>query len=214
MEIMNKKLKPSIYVIIDPAMNQETLLNKLKIIVKEDIAAIQVWNHFKENRHIEDLLSKIEEISKPYQIPIIINNQWKYLQKIPLHGVHFDEIPENFEEIKKKINKPFICGITCNNDISIIKWASENNLDYISFCSMFPSKTANSCELVNFETVHLAKEIFNGYIFLAGGINPENINSLIELNYDGIAVISGIMNSENPSESIKKYNLNIKKNEN
>lgn len=204
-------IQSGIYLIIDPSVEEEILFAKLNLIVKEKIATIQVWDNFKEDQNIEELLLKIDEKASPNNIPIIINNRWELLKQIPLDGIHFDEIPENFNDIKKEINRDFIAGITCNNDLSIIEYAEKHQFDYISFCSMFPSKTANSCELVDFETVQKAKNIFSGKIFLAGGIDLSNIENLSQLNYDGIAVVSGIMSAENPSENIKKYHQKIKK---
>jgi thiamine-phosphate pyrophosphorylase len=212
MEIMrNLKIESGIYLIIDPSMDEGILFSKLNLIVKEKIAAIQIWDNFKDNQNIEEFLLKIYEKTSLQNIPLISNNRWEYLKQIPLNGIHFDEIPENFNEIKKEINRDFITGITCNNDLSTIEYADKHQFDYISFCSMFPSKTANNCELVNFETVQKAKSIFSGKIFLAGGIDLNTIKNLDELNYDGIAVVSGIMSAENPSEIIKEYQQKIKK---
>ncbi|KNB63025.1 thiamine phosphate synthase [Chryseobacterium sp. Hurlbut01] len=204
-------IQSGIYLIIDPSMEEEILFAKLNLIVKEKIAAIQVWDNLKKEQNIEELLLKIYEKASANNIPIIINNRWELLKQIPLDGIHFDEIPENFNDIKKEINRDFIAGITCNNELSIIEYAEKHQFDYISFCSMFPSKTANSCELVDFETVQKAKNIFSGKIFLAGGIDLSNIENLSQLNYDGIAVVSGIMSAENPSENIKMYHQKIKK---
>ncbi|UFH33562.1 thiamine phosphate synthase [Chryseobacterium sp. C-71] len=204
-------IQSGIYLIIDPSMDEEILFSKLNLIVKEKISAIQILDNFKENQNIEELLLKSHEITSSNNIPLIINNRWEYLNQIHFDGIHFDEIPENFIQIKKEIHCDFITGITCNNELSTIEYAEENQFDYISFCSMFPSKTANSCELVNFETVQKAKSIFSGKIFLAGGIDFNNIKNLSELNYDGIAVVSGIMSAENPSETIRNYHQKIKK---
>jgi len=200
-----------IYLIIDPSMDEEILFSKLNLIVKEKIAAIQIWDNFKENQNIEELLLRIYAKTSLHNIPLLINNRWEYLKQIPLDGIHFDEIPENFKEIKKEINRDFITGITCNNDLSTIEYAEIQQYDYISFCSMFPSKTANSCELVSFETVQKAKSIFSGKIFLAGGIDLNTIENLGDLNYDGIAIVSGIMSAGNPSQAIKEYQQKIKK---
>lgn len=209
--LTKQNLQSGIYLIIDPSMDEEILFSKLNVIVKEKISAIQVWDNFKKEQNIEELLLKIHEKTSPNNIPVIINNRWELLKQIHLDGIHFDEIPENIHQIKKEINSDFIVGITCNNDLSTIEYAEQNKFDYLSFCSMFSSKTANSCELVDFETVQQAKKIFNGKIFLAGGIDLNNVENLNQLNYDGIAVVSGIMSAENPSETIKNYHLKIKK---
>lgn len=206
------KIKNGIYIIIDPSMERDTLLNKLKEIIHEDIAAIQIWDNFNPNENPLALINGILEICHTRNIPVLINNQWDLLKQINLDGVHFDEKQENILQIKNELNRQIITGITCNNDLSIVKWADENEMDYISFCSMFSSSTANSCDLVSFNTIHEAAKITNLPIFLAGGINPDNIEELNSLWYSGIAVVSGIMNAEKPIQEIKKYKEKLKMN--
>lgn len=202
---MEMSIKSGIYLVIDPSMEEGLLLNKLNAALKEKLAAVQVWDNFKEGQNITKLIDKVCELCHAKHVPVFINNRWELLQNTAADGVHFDEIPENFSELKIKIGKPFLSGLTCNNDLKWIHWANENKLDYISFCSIFPSTTANSCDLVEFETIREASKIFSAAIFLAGGIKPENIDKLSDLKYNGIAVVSGIMSSDTPDLAIKKY---------
>jgi thiamine-phosphate pyrophosphorylase len=83
--------------------------------------------------------------------------------------------------------------------------AEQNSLSYISFCSVFPSPSVQSCDIVQPESIKKAKEISNMPIFLSGGINQENLGQLKELPFNGIAVISGILNEADPEAAAKKY---------
>lgn len=204
------KMKNGIYLIVDPSLNNGILIGKIKKIISEEITAIQIWDNFKTNESPIELVNEIVELCHTKNIPVLINNQWELLKKTNLDGVHFDKIPPTIFEIKRELNRSITTGITCNNDLSLVKWAEENQMDYISFCSMFPSDTANSCELVDFDTIREARKITNLPIFLAGGIRLENIEKLNELDYSGIAVVSGIMNSENPTQEIIKYIQKLK----
>ena len=134
-----------------------------------------------------------------------INNDWELLKTMPLDGVHFDTIPEKYKQFKHTLEDNCIVGITCNNDLEIIEWANENELNYVSFCSIFPSSTGNSCDLVSFDTVRQAKKITSLPIFLAGGIRLDNMYKLQELDFDGVALISGIMSADQPAQSTKEY---------
>lgn len=209
---MKKRIRNGIYLIVDPSMNRDRLLSRLKKIVQEEIAMIQIWDNFSSDENPVKLINEILQLCHDKNIPVLINNRWKLLTQIDLDGIHFDTIPDNILQLKNELHREIITGITCNNDLSVIKWANENGMDYISFCSMFPSSTANSCELVNFSTVKEARKITRLPLFLAGGIKPENIELLSELNYSGIAVVSGIMNMDKPVEAIKKYKQKIKEN--
>jgi len=205
MNTTKSKISSGIYLVIDPSMDELLLLNKLTLCLKEKLAAVQIWDNFKAEQNISGLIRKICDLCHAKNVPVLINNKWELLNDFLLDGVHFDEIPENYSAIKERINKPFMCGLTCNNDLTFVDWASKNKLDYISFCSIFPSSTVNSCELVSFNTINQAAKRYSLPIFLAGGIKPENLDKLKELDYAGIAVISGIMSSDRPNESIKKY---------
>ncbi|MCH5596594.1 thiamine phosphate synthase [Niabella ginsengisoli] len=178
-------------------------------MASEKIVAIQIWDHFKQEQCPLTLINEVCEISHSFSIPVFINNKWELFKTTKLDGVHFDEIPEDLELIKKQIDRNFLWGLTCNNDLTTVRWAADNNADYISFCSMFPSLSANSCELVVFDTIKEAKTIFKKPVFLAGGITPENIRELKELDFTGVAVISGIMKSDDPVTAVEAYYNNL-----
>jgi thiamine-phosphate pyrophosphorylase len=206
------KMQNGIYLIIDPSMNRDILMNRLKEIIHEEIAAIQIWDNFKPKENPIEFINEIVQLCHSKNIPVLINNQWELLKQTNLDGIHFDKKQDDILQFKNELKRDIITGITCNNDLSVVKWADKNELDYISFCSMFPSLTANSCELVTFETIKEARKITSLSIFLAGGIKPESIELLNELNYSGIAVVSGIISAEKPIEAFKKYQQKIKTN--
>ncbi|HTG55471.1 MAG TPA: thiamine phosphate synthase [Niabella sp.] len=211
---MNKKIQGGVYLIIDPSVNQDKLLNTLEKIVSEKIAAVQIWDNFLPNETPLQLIEQVLHLCHSQNIPVLINNRWELLNRINLDGVHFDKKPHDIVHLKRKIGRDLIIGVTCNNDLSTVRWADQNGLDYISFCSMFPSSTANSCELVNFDTIRSAHRITTIPIFLAGGIHPGNIHTLAVLNYSGIAVVSGIMNAADPLGQLKSYQVKIKETKN
>lgn len=211
---MKKKIENGIYIIVDPSMKRTQLISKLKKFRNEKITAIQIWDNFKSVENPTKLIEEIHCLCRDRNIPLLINNRWDLLQQTNADGIHFDEIPENLVQLKQNWDKELIIGITCGNDLSVVKWANENNLDYISFCSLFPSSTANSCELVSLTTIKKAREITSIPIFLAGGIQPENIKLLDDLPYSGIAVVSGIMNANNPTKALIHYQQELKKTQN
>ncbi|MDN5214382.1 thiamine phosphate synthase [Fulvivirgaceae bacterium BMA12] len=207
-----RKIGQGIYLVIDPSQDESVLMDKLTLILQEKIVAVQLWDNFPAQRDPLKLIQNITERCHEKCVPVLINNQWEWLRATALDGVHFDRIPHNFQYIKQTINREFVSGLTCNNDLSLVQWANENGFDYISFCSVFPSTTSNSCELVKFETIQKAKSLTSMPVFLAGGIKPENVPELAALPFDGIAVISGIMNSDKPDLAIQKYSKQLKAN--
>lgn len=208
MKQKKKNIGKGVYLVLDPSLNRTELLEKLEQALKGSITAIQIWNHWPETfsgRDKEILVEAILAISNDYEIPVLINSEWELLQTTGLDGIHFDEVPPDYKQIKSAIAGDFISGITCGNDLNVIRWADHNDFDYISFCSMFPSDSVDSCEIVKPETVRKARELTDLPLFVSGGITPQNLSDLEELDFQGVAVISGIMNSESPEVSAIEY---------
>lgn len=209
-KIKVNKVAGGIYLVIDPSMDENVLLEKLKQVLGGGIAVVQLWDHWPHGIQKERVITSICDLCHKYRVPVFINNEWELLKFLPLDGIHFDSIPANYDAIKQRLPKGIMVGITCNNDLSAVEWAENNNIDYISFCSIFPSSTRTSCELVSFETIVLARKITAMPIYLAGGIQLSNLHKLEDLNFDGIALISGIMSSEDPAEATKQYSTLLK----
>lgn len=208
MKEKTRRISGGIYLIADAKLSKAVLLKKLTEALKSGVRLVQLYNA--ANTSIADI-NHICEVCHQFQVPVLINNNWELLAKTLLDGVHFDNIPVDFEKIKRTINKDFCKGITCSNDLEVIKWANENDFDYISFCSMFPSPTVNSCEIVSFETVKKARDLTKIPVFVAGGINLNNIGQLSQLPIDGLAVISGIMAAPDIATTTENYIVELNK---
>jgi thiamine-phosphate pyrophosphorylase len=202
-----------IYLVVDPSMEQAELLDKIEQSLEGGVRILQVWNHWPDGMNDydkEQLITYIKQMADKYNVPVLINDDWELLKNTDVHGIHFESIPENYELIKEEVGRGFITGITCSNDLEVVKWAEDHDFDYVSFCAMFPSPSVESCPIVQPETVRKAREITDMPLFLSGGITPENIGELDELDFNGVAVISGILNSKKPRKITKKYKQTLK----
>lgn len=208
---MKKQIKKGLYLVLDPAMEEKELLHKLKEVVGQGIVAVQLWDNFESDEQALDISLKVIDICRPADLPVIINNRWELLEEVDFDGVHFDVIPKDWEDFRELSSKGLLVGITVNNGLQVAEWAVREGLDYVSFCSMFPSSTANSCDLVALDSV---KELTNKHdipVFLAGGIRHDNLAELDSLDYHGIAVVSGVMSSNDPAQYAAQYIKHLKK---
>ena len=204
----NQKRLEGIYLVLDPSMERDVLLPKLEESLLAGINVVQLWNNWSPKAREQDkreLVTDVLKISAPFNVPVLVNEDWQLLLQTELDGVHFDEIPNDFERIKQQVGHDRIIGLTCGNDLGLIEWAEEQGLDYLSFCAMFPSRSVDSCTIVHPETVQKARSITKMPIFLSGGILPGNLSSLKDLDFQGVAIISGIMDSQSIPVSISAY---------
>lgn len=208
------KITGGIYLVLNPAMELNLLLQKLADALKGGIQVVQIWNNWPAGADKLSLIEHIAGLCRFYRVPLLINQEWQLLQASPfLDGVHFDGIPHDFDTIKASIGKSFLAGITCSGNLDDIAWADARGLHYVSFCAMFPSPSAGSCTIVMPATVREAKKMTRMPVFVSGGMTPENIIALKKQTpFDGVAVISGLLSAANPEQKVKQYHeaLNYK----
>lgn len=211
MKTDTKNIKGGIYLVADGSIEINTLTHKLQKALEAGISVIQLYNIPDDSEQNIRQINSLCTLAHRFGVPVLINNNWALVNDTLLDGVHFDKIPDDYSHIEKTIQKKCLKGITCTNDLDIIRSANEKHFDYVSFCSMFPSPSVSSCEIVSFETVKKARLLTRMPIFLAGGINLETIQKLSPLTFDGIAVISGIMSSPDVTLHTKNYLSELKK---
>ena len=200
-------LNGGVYLVLNPEMDTELLLTRLADALSGGLQAVQIWNNWQPGAPRLDVIEAAGRLCIQYNVPLLINQEWELLLQSPwLQGVHFDSIPADFKYIKQTVDRRFIAGITCSNNLDTVTWADEHNLDYISFCSMFPSPSASQCDLVMPATVRQARKLTHLPIFVAGGVTPQNIIELKKITpFDGVAVISGILSSDTPRQKVIEY---------
>ncbi len=207
-----KALK-GIYLVIDPALEEYLLLKKLREALAGGIDILQIWNHWPEGISRAGKLSLVHSIvnlANGYRVPVLINEEWELITGTGLQGVHFDAIPEDWNTIKDKLGPQVWVGLTAGNEPELIEWAVKENIHYLSFCAMFPSPSVDSCEIVKPASVLKAREICDLPLFLSGGIEPAKLPGLAALNFQGVAIISGIMSADSPRERVEEYRQILK----
>ena len=205
--MISKHQLKGLYLVVDPSLPE--VLPKLEQAIKGGVNILQIWDHWQHGQKKEEFIHRACDLAHESGVPVLIHETWEWLKHTPADGIHFDEIPENWDAIRKDINRPLISGLTCGNDLDKVRWANEQQFSYISFCAMFPSVSAGSCEIVRPETVLRAREITSMPIFVSGGINHQNLDQVLELGVDGVAVISGILKSRDPFKAANEYQRHL-----
>lgn len=201
-----KKLA-GVYLVLDPSREWALILSKLASGLSGGINIVQIWNHWNPtisyNQKL-DFLKKVNDLCAEFEVPVLMNEDYELALNANLSGVHFDEVPADIDVLKNKLADKTL-GLTVGNDTAKIKLAKAHGFSYISFCSVFPSSSVDTCDLVSTESIRAAKSIADIPVFLSGGITVESLHKLKGLDFDGVAVISGLLDAVDPGKAVKLY---------
>lgn len=186
-------------------MSHRRLLHVVEKALKGGVDVLQLWKAWQNKLKIVELARELLSLANDYEVPLIINNDIQLAKDVEAHGVHLDEYSAIPADIRKTLNKKSIVGYTLGNDLKWLKWAENVGADYVSFCAVFPSTSVTQCEIIPLDTIRTAKSRTSMQVFASGGINLSNAHLVLETGVDGIAVISSILEAQNPQQAAKSF---------
>ncbi len=158
------------------------------------------------------LASEIREITREKGANLIINDRVDIALAVDADGVHLGWQSLGIEIVRKMIGHDKLIGFSAHN-LQEAKKAENSGADYVSISPIFDTAYKEYfIEPLGTEKIGKIKEEIDIPVIALGGINENNVNSALENGADGIAVISAILQSENPMQSASRLYREIKKN--
>ena len=201
-----KKLIKGIYTIVDPEESKD-IIELCSTLAKSELTIIQYRdkkNSYETKKNIGVKLKKICDKNKKI---FIVNDYPELAKDINAHGVHIGQQDQSVEYCRSILNKNQIIGIS-NNSMSEIKASIKKNVDYLAIGKVFSTSTMGKedRDVVGVELIQKTKQITNIPIVGIGGINLQNVISVIQAGANAICIVSAITKSKNPMQVTKNIN--------
>lgn len=201
---MKSKILEGIYAITPDDLKEEVLLEKIRGVLEIGIKLIQFRE--KNRAYSEKLIlgKKIRKICNDFHSTLIINDDPLLARNVKADGVHLGQDDLSYKKSRDILGPTSIIGISCQNDLNLALKAQSEGADYVSFGSVFQTKTKEvtvNCSLN--ELKFLANKI-NLPTVAIGGINKNNINKLKSIGVDMFGVSSGLF-EESPREIVNQF---------
>jgi len=185
-----------LYAITD---QQSDVLEKIEAILIGGVKIIQ--HRFKtgtDKNRLEEAI-KIKNLCKKYNALFIVNDRVDIALASDADGIHLGQNDLNLKTARKLLGNSKIIGISANNEIDI-STSIKDGCDYIGIGPVFKTSTKKDKEPLGLEKIRsLTKDIEIPW-FAIGGINKENISYLKNNGFSKFALVSELMNSEDPKE--------------
>ena len=199
-----KELNTKMYFITDSsAYDEDEFLFRVEEALKGGVTLLQLREKNKDTREYIQLAQKVHQISKKYNVPLIIDDRVDVAMASDAEGVHLGQSDMPIDTARKILGDNFIIGATTKTVEQAME-AYEQGADYLGVGAIYPTTTKVKTVLTSVETLN---DICNAVpipVNAIGGLNKDNIDVLKDCNIKGICVVSAIMKAESPYEATRE----------
>ncbi len=176
--------------------------NLLEIIEEILIAGVRIIQHrFKtgtDQDHLKEAI-QIKNLCKRYNSLFIVNDRLDIALASNADGIHLGQDDLDLKTARKLLGYSKIIGISANNAIDISN-ALKEGCDYIGIGPVFETTTKKNKKPLGIENTKILTKDLNIPWFAIGGIKSNNISYLKRNGFQKVALVSQLMNSEDPKE--------------
>ncbi|WP_317855812.1 thiamine phosphate synthase [Chakrabartyella piscis] len=192
------KLKKGIYFVTDSTNMEETqFLSVVENACKAGLSLLQVREKDRSSRDFLELALKVKEITKQYDVPLIINDRVDVALACDADGVHVGATDFPVDLVRQMIGPDKILGATTKT-VEAALAAQEMGADYLGVGAIYPTTTKVVTVLTSTETLANICDTVQIPVYAIGGLNAGNMDVLAGIPIHGMAVVSAIMKAKNP----------------
>ena len=202
-EKLKKDLK--LYLVTDsPILKGRDFYKCIEEVIKSGVTIVQLREKNLDGKEFLEKAIKLRELTKKYNISLIINDRIDIAMIVDADGVHIGQSDIDSISARKLLGKDKIIGVSVRT-LEEARIAKENGADYLGIGAMFSTSTKIDAKQVSFDTLELIiKEIKLPFV-LIGGITLDNVKELKKFNPDGYALVSGILSTDNITKRVKQW---------
>ncbi|MDC7292070.1 MULTISPECIES: thiamine phosphate synthase [unclassified Butyrivibrio] len=190
-----------LYLVTDSSgLSTEEFLQKTESAIQGGATIVQIREKDKTTRQYMELAGKLHEITRKYNVPLIVDDRIDVAMAIGAEGVHLGQSDMPVDIARNILGPDIIIGATTKT-VSQALEAYDKGADYLGVGAIYPTTTKVKTVLTSVETL---KDICAAVPIPAnaiGGLNKDNIGILKGTPIAGICVVSAIMKSEDPQKA-------------
>ena len=198
-----KNLDLSLYLVTDKSDDVEKFLKTIEEGIKGGVTVVQIREKTADTLDFFNLALKVKEITRKYNVPLIINDRVDVALAIDAEGVHVGQSDMPCDVTRKLVGPDKIVGVSAAT-IDEAKKAEKDGADYIGTGAVFPTATKDDAPKITKNDLKEIVDSINIPVVAIGGITLDNAHELIDTGIAGLSVVSAIMSSDDPKKSSEK----------
>ncbi|SDI07580.1 MULTISPECIES: thiamine phosphate synthase [Pseudobutyrivibrio] len=188
--------------------DREEFLFRVEEALKGGVTLMQLREKNRTTREYIELAEAVHEISKKYNVPLIIDDRVDVMLAVDAEGVHVGAEDMPLALARKIIGPNKILGATAKT-VEVAKAAYEAGADYLGVGAIYPTTTKVKTIITSTETLDKICQAVPIPVNAIGGLNPSNMDVLKGIDIAGVCAVSAIMKADSPmvaaTEMKKKF---------
>lgn len=203
---MKEKLEDmDLYFITDSRLTRKTVLEDVKSAIR---AGVKIIQYREKGGSTGDMIKEAKatgELCKKNNVLFIINDRVDIVLAVDADGVHLGNKDMTYSIARKILGSKKIIGLTVHNIREAVE-AERIGADYVGVSPIFETKTKlDAGRPAGLKLIKDIKKAIKIPFVAIGGINENNLGSVIEAGARSIAAISAIVTKDNVEKECKKF---------
>lgn len=177
-------------------MSTETLEEAVEQAIKGGCTVIQLREKDCTSQEFYETGKRIHEITKRFNVPLIINDRVDIALAVDADGVHVGQSDLPAAVVRSIIGEDKIVGVSATN-LSEAKQAVLDGADYLGVGAMYQTDTKTDAQTVTMEELRAIRSAVDVPVVVIGGINQKTLDNFKGMGIDGLAVVSAVIAADN-----------------
>lgn len=198
---MNKDTTKLYLVTDSTGLDENVFLQKVESALRNGVTLLQLREKERSTREYMELAEKVHEISRKYNVPLLIDDRLDIALATGAEGVHLGQSDMPIDTARRLAgNDGFIIGATAKTVPQALE-AYKNGADYLGVGAIYPTTTKVKTVITSIDTLQEICKSVPIPVNAIGGLNKDNIDILKGADIDGICVVSAIMKADDSGKA-------------
>ena len=165
-------------------------------MIEGGVDLIQLRGKNKSIDELVDLAAELHELTAKSFTPLIVNDHAEIARSAPIEGVHVGQDDDSIEIVRQKVDHDILVGKSTHS-LEQARAAQREGADYIGFGPIFATPTKPDYAPIGLEDIRCVHAEVNLPIFCIGGINVDNLQSVIDAGGKRVVMVSALLKAHN-----------------
>jgi len=163
-------------------------------MVEGGVDLIQLRGKARSFDELVKLAAELHQLTTKSSTPLIVNDHAEIASQIPVEGVHVGQDDDSIEVARRKARRQIVVGKSTHSFEQAVA-AQHEGADYIGFGPIFATPTKPEYRPIGLLDITRVYAEVSVPIFCIGGINIDNLQSVIDAGARRVVMVSALLNA-------------------